>query len=117
MIFLLLGEDALKKDEKIREIKSKFIKEQGTLSFDYELLHAHKLDAATLKKALISYPAISPKRVILIRQADKLIQQNQDIIEGFFSEKPGHIVLILETEKESVSGNFGKFLNKSAQVF
>ena len=83
MIYFLLGEDRLAKDQKINEIKAACLSSDDALKFDYELLHSIKLDPAVLKKALIALPAVAKKRFILIRAVEKLSAPNKKIITDF----------------------------------
>jgi len=113
MIYLILGEDNLAKEEKITELKAKCLKSDDAVKFDFQSLHVPKCDPAELKKALIAIPAISKKRLILIRTVEKLDAQNKKLILDFLRSEDQQAVLILETS-ESVAKN--KFFNTIASV-
>jgi len=108
MTYLLLGEDNPAKDKNIRAIKDKTLKSTDSQNLDYESLHAPKVDSDILKQALIALPAVSEKRCLLIRSADKLNPKNKKIVEEFVQSKATHLVLILETDESEPKNSFFK---------
>lgn len=96
MPYLFIGENSSQKQELIAGLKDKFLSAQDSSRFDYEALYGHKLDPKDLKKALISLPAISSKRLIFIHDADKLSEHCKEILVEFFNSKPGHAEVIIE---------------------
>lgn len=116
MIYLLLGEDRAAKDRKIDGIKSSCLASDDARPFDYESLHAVKLDPAVLKKALIALPAVADKRLVLIRKAEKLSQHNKDIIQDFIRADNPRVVLVLESDERSLKGAFFRDVMSVAQV-
>lgn len=117
MHYLLLGDDTLAKDKKILEIKKKFFPSPEAFSFDYELLHGHKLEPDTLKKALITLPVIAPQRLILIRQVSKLTAANKQLILDFLRNKQPHAILVLDSDEGEDRDAFTSQLTKNCQVF
>jgi len=97
MIYIFLGEDTLAKDKEIDLLKQKFLSSPEALRFDYEVLHAHKLTAEDLKKALISLPAIASQRLVVIRECHRLSAQNQQLVADHVSSQFQDTVLILES--------------------
>lgn len=116
MIHLLLGEDRLAKDEKISEIKRNCLSSPDALKFDYEVLSAVKLDSDELKKSLITLPAVSPQRLLLIRSIEKLNTKNKDILSEFMRLPDRPVVLILDSDQSSLKGEFFRELEAAAQV-
>ncbi len=116
MIYLFLGEDRQAKERQIAKIKADYLPSNDALKFDYELLHSIKLDPDTLKKALISLPAVAPKRLILIRSVEKLVTHNKDIILEFISTEHQHAVVILETDEAAPKNSFFDQVMASAKV-
>lgn len=98
LTYLFCGEDVPSKDAKISELKNKYLTSPEALKFDYELLHAHKLEPENLKKAFISLPAVVSKRLIIIRECHRLNPQNKEIVLEFVGKKADYAVLILETD-------------------
>ena len=117
MIYLLLGDDTKAKDQKIEELKKKYLSSPDALLFDYDSLHAPKLSAEILKKSLLNLPTFSSKRLIVIRSIQKLDNQNKNLLLEFIQSSPKHLVLILDAEAADQSSAFIKRIESSAQVF
>lgn len=116
MIYLLLGDDKDAKDRKIAEIKAKCLADDSALKLDYESLLGAKLDPDVLKKALISLPAVSKRRLILIRSVNKLDTHNKKIILDFIQTENRHAVVILDSDEESGKSSFFNKIHASAKV-
>ncbi len=117
MIYLLLGEDGPAKDNKILEIKKNTINSNEALKFDFEILYAHKLSSDILKKAILSLPVVSDKRLVLIRSIQKLSPHNLDIISEFLDDQDERIVLALESASDKIKGGLIEKAKKHAKVF
>ncbi len=116
MIYLFIGEDVEVKDQKIEAIKKKVLNKPDAINFDYEILHAPKLDPADLKKALVTLPTIAKNRLILIRQASKLSKHHKELIQEFADLNQSDIVLIIDFELTEEYA-FIKKLSSVAEVF
>ena len=106
MIYLLIGEDGLTKDQKIAEIKKKSLPLTEALQFDCDLLHATKLDPDDLKKSLLSLPSFAARRLVIIRSLQKLSPHNKEILLEFINQKPNHVDLILDTDENNPQDKF-----------
>ena len=115
MIYFFLGEDIRSKDLKIAEIKRRLFPSREALEFDCDMLYAQKLDAETLKKVLISLPAISKGRLIVIKECHKLSAQNKELIIEF-AQNPDPCTLILDSDKMEPADLFLKKLKNSVKI-
>lgn len=84
--------------------------------FDYEVLYGTKCDPLTLKKTLITLPAIAKKRVVFLRDCHKLSDHNQELLSEFAASNHDHIILILESSQWEVTHSFVKALKSSAKI-
>jgi len=116
MIYLFIGDDKDAKDRKIAQIKAKYLTDDSALKLDYESLLGTKLDPDILKKALISLPAVSKRRLILIRSVDKLDTHNKKIILDFIQTENHHAVIILDSDELSAKNSFFNKINAVARV-
>jgi len=116
MIYLLCGLDNQIKEKKIAELKDKFFSSLEALSFDYQILHGQKLDNATLKRALIALPSLSKKRLVLIRQADKLTAENKDLIAALIDDIKDFLIIVLDAENSKAGGILKKKFSKQIKV-
>ncbi|OGX38458.1 MAG: hypothetical protein A3D87_04775 [Omnitrophica WOR_2 bacterium RIFCSPHIGHO2_02_FULL_50_17] len=122
MIYLLLGEDRLAKDQRIAELKKKFLagfpSPQDILPFDQEILHTTALAPEDLKKALLALPAVASKRFVVIRGAfQKLGAHNKKILLEFVQGGHDHLTLILDAFESDDADSFIRQLIPQASVF
>jgi len=118
MTYLLIGPDLPKKDAKIAELKAKIFSDPSALAFDYEVLYAHKLDADNLKKSLLSLPHVAAKRLIVLRQCERLNERNRDIVLEFLNDPLKTTVLILDFDDLDVkSALFNKLKSLTEAAF
>ncbi len=116
MIYLFWGEDRAAKEQKIAEVKSKYLTSEDAFKFDLEILHGSKCGPDILKKSLIALPAISKRRLVLLRVAEKLNTQNKKIILEFMQTENQHCVLILDSNEELPKNSFFNKVTASAKV-
>ena len=117
MIYLFLGEDSAAKDQKLTEIKKKVLPSPDAFPFDYEVLHAHHLDAEVLKKVLVTLPAIAKERLVIIRQCHKLTPHTKDLIRGFVRKSYSPTTLILDSEELDEASAFVKEVARFVQIY
>ena len=116
MHYLLLGEDGLAKDQKISEIKNKILTSEDAVKFDYEVLHSPKLNPAEFKKTLLTLPALSAQRVVVMRAIDKLDPQNKILILDFLKSEPAYLVLILVCDEPQLPTAFMQSLTPFVRI-
>ena len=114
MIYLIVGENTLAKDQKIADLKKKLISPDAVL-FDYEVLDSHKLDPDDLKKALLALPVLAPKRLIVLHHINKLNSRHKDIILEFAQSKSNSPELILEEIDLDARQSFNKEITSLSQ--
>ena len=111
-----MGEDQDAKDRHIVGIKAKYLTDDSARQLDYESLHGVKLDPDILKKALLSLPAVSKKRLLLIRAADKLDSKNKEIMLEFLRSGHAHAVVVLDFGDEGGKSGFFNQVKADAEV-
>ena len=116
MIYLFLGNNIALKQQKINEIKAKYLTKEEAVHFDFEQFYGDKLPADDLKKALLNLPAVSKKRVVVVKNIEKLKADHQRIIEGYIVEKNTPAVLILDSDQAELKSAFITDLKRVANV-
>ncbi len=116
MMYLFLGEDSRAKDEKIGELKKKILAHPQSFQFDYETLQGTKLEEHHLKKALMNLPALSPRRLVVIREGHRLSPKNQDILVQFLEKAYDHAVIILDSDEWDHKNSFVKKIRKMVDL-
>ncbi len=106
MTYLFIGEDSLKKDAKIAEIKKTVLPSYDALNFDYEVLYGAKLDLLTLQKSLKALPALSKQRLVVIKEGHRLSSQLKEFLASFIQTQPNHVTLILDFDELELTASF-----------
>ena len=105
MNFIFLGNDTSVKNQKISDLKTKYLTHPDALKFDYDVFYAPKLDPDDLKKSFLNLPAVGAHRLILIHQCHKLSERNAEIITEFFKSKAEQAVLILDSDEPELKNS------------
>ena len=106
MTFLLIGRDLQKKDTKLSELKSKLFKEASAVTFNSDIVSAHKLDSDELTKTLKAIPHLAGQRLVVLRQCEKLSEHNRDIILEFVIQDSKTVVLVLDYDEIDMRSAF-----------
>ncbi len=116
MIYFLIGEDPLVKDQKFAEIKKAVLTKEA-VNFDYEVLDAHKLDPDDLQKALLALPVVAKKRLLVVRQAHKLTEKNISLLLKFAQTPDLKTDVVCDAPVAELKTAAFKELIASAKVF
>lgn len=108
MVYLFIGQDSLSKALKLKAIKSEFLKEQ-TAPFNFDILYAKELTLRDLQEKLIYLPVRSPKRILVIKEAQNLKGESKEFIIKYVRTPYKQIILILDIDKQD---NKDEFINR-----
>jgi DNA polymerase III delta subunit len=114
-IYLFVGGDNVSKDRKITALKKEALDENN--HFDYESLYAGSLTNQRLKELLYSLPALSKKRIVVIKEIDKLSLPNKRILLVFAKKISQDTLLVLDTDKPEIKDAFIQQISHFAKVF
>jgi DNA polymerase III delta subunit len=114
--YLFLGNDVVLKDEKLAQLKANLFSSSDAEKFDCELLDGYKLTSEALQVALASVPALSIRRLVIIRRADKLSKENLIAIEKFLVDAPENPVLVLEAAQWDMKSAERKSVRARLQI-
>lgn len=96
MIYIFLGANDSEKDKEISLLKSTFLPNKESHSFDFEILHADKSSSDDIKKALTTLPVLEKQRLVLIRNINKLNKRSKEIIIEFSDVASDQVHLLLD---------------------
>lgn len=113
--YLLIGQDSCFKNNKIKEIKEKFLKRE-TLDFNLDILYAHELDLLTLQEKLLQLPVNSSKRIIIVKEAEKLKEEIKKFLLDYFKKPYPQTIIIFDIEKDNPEDKFINLLKIYARV-
>ena len=113
MIYLFIGEDELKKTEKIHSLKKQLFNSQVE-SFNYEAFYAQELNLPLFKEVLSSVPVSAKNRLLVIKDALKLKDNLQEYFLGQIKDLPASLTVILDVAVIPKEENL--FLNKILKI-
>jgi len=116
MIYFFLGDDGAAKNDRIAGFKKKLLSHDDAPQFDYDLLHAHKLAPALLKKTLLALPTLSKKRLVVIRNAQKLTAHHKKIIAEVLNDADYPCELVLDFDSATVAKDFHDALSRVSRT-
>ena len=117
MIYLFVGQDSLSKDIKLKEIKDQFLA-KDIEDFNQDILYARDLKIMDLQKKLLSFPANSDRRLIIIKDAQDLKPEIKEFLGKYIKNPYPWIILVLDiTERYNPRDDFIKKNLRSLKIF
>lgn len=98
MVYLFLGDDSIAKDIKLGQFKHEFVP-SAVEEFNVECLYAKELDLLKFQESLLRLPVKAKKRIVVIRQVDKLKDNLKEYLARYCKAPLSHILLILDADK------------------
>jgi DNA polymerase III delta subunit len=114
-LYLLLGEDALAKDAKIKSLKDEFLPPQLE-NFNLDVLYGRELKLKDLQERLLALPIKAKKRLLLIRDAGSLRQELKDFLLKYSRKPHPWLVLVLDFPFSGSRDEFILSLSRQARV-
>ncbi len=106
MIYLFIGQDSPYKDTPFssKDTQLKHIKEENLAKeveqFNLDILYAEALKLKELQEKLLALPVKSPKRIIVIKNAQELAQDIKDFIAEWVKLERKVTLLLLDVEDQ-----------------
>jgi len=116
MIYLIVGENSEKKEEKIQSLKKQFLQSPDSNLFDYEVFYGEKVDPQALRASLLALPILGGKRVVMVRHFTALNERCRNIVTEAAATSQDHCVLILEDEEVEAKSAFVRKLVGPVEV-
>lgn len=115
MLYLLIGQDVLSKDIQIKKLKQEFLA-RGFEQFNLDILYAKELTLKGLQERLLCLPVKSPKRLIVIKEAQGLKEEVKEFILKFVAKPDKQLILVLDISLRSRKDEFVNRIYKYAKV-
>jgi DNA polymerase-3 subunit delta len=93
-VYYFFGEDDFLKDARARELIDAAV-DPATRDFNLELRRGHELDAETLDSLLSTPPMLAERRVVVVRDVDKLKKDARGVLIRYLEQPAGDTVLLL----------------------
>ena len=116
MVYLFLGTDEISKERKLQQLKQEILKNSQD-AFDYDRLYAKELTPALLNEVFSRIPLIADKRLIFIRDIDKLNSQSKDALLSLLKKQNQKILLVLDTQVSELKEAFLIKIANSSKIF
>jgi DNA polymerase-3 subunit delta len=110
-LYLFNGEDTLKQKTLLERLKER-VAELGDLTMNFQLLAAKELrQPAPLLDALNTLPFGSPKRLVVVREAEALSKPLQEALISYINRPSDTTVLVLVAKKLPANGRLYKAIS------
>jgi DNA polymerase-3 subunit delta len=93
-VYYFFGEDDFLKDARARELVETAV-DPATRDFNLELRHGSALDAETLDSLLSTPPMLAERRVVVVRDVDKLKKDARALLTRYLARPAADTVLVL----------------------
>jgi DNA polymerase III delta subunit len=116
MVYLFLGSDISSKDLQLKKLRQQHLSPK-TEQFNLDILYAGEISLKQLQERLLCLPVYSPKRLIVIKQAEHLRDELKEFILNFLKNPARHILLVLYIDDYDIKDTFVKSLLRQAKTF
>ncbi|PIU41810.1 MAG: DNA polymerase III subunit delta [Candidatus Omnitrophica bacterium CG07_land_8_20_14_0_80_42_15] len=119
-VYLLIGEESYLKEDFIQKTKNRFLDESNK-ELNFISFSAKDSGIEDILSSAKTAPFLSKKRVVVIKDVEKLEERKRDILLSFLKNPPESACLILESSKESgrqfMEDKFLTALSRHATLF
>ncbi len=115
--YLFLGEEDFLKEEAIEKLKAKFL-DPATRDLNYSIFYAKdkNFSIKQLTDALNTLPFLSKNRLILLKNADSLLQADKKSVLSYLSNAKESSIFVIESSSVFIKGEFLLGASKTAQL-
>ncbi|MDP2928866.1 MAG: DNA polymerase III subunit delta [Candidatus Omnitrophota bacterium] len=100
-VFLLVGKEKYLKDRAISELRSSSL-DSSSAELDYKVLHGRDTSADEIIGCAGTIPFFSPKRLIVVKDFEKLSKEDTSKIIAYIKNPNQHTCLILDSDDASI---------------
>ncbi|MDD3345105.1 MAG: hypothetical protein PHO34_01515 [Candidatus Omnitrophica bacterium] len=115
MVYLLAGQDIQAREEQLNRIKQEFLPKE-TRDFNLDTLYAKEAALKDIQEKLLAMPVRSPRRILVVRDADHLDGECRDFILQYAAKPDKGMILILVFEHYAYQEDFVRNISRIAKV-
>jgi DNA polymerase-3 subunit delta len=93
-VYYFFGDDDFLKDRSVREVVDAAV-DAATRDFNYEVRRGADIDAEVLDSLLSTPPMLAERRVVVVRDVDKLKKNARKVLDGYLKNPARDSVLVL----------------------
>ncbi len=98
-VYLFQGEEDYLKIKALNQIKEKFFQNPAAESFNFRIFYGKDLDCANFLEEINTFPVLSNRKLLIIKEADKLNASSRDKIAKELVKTPPFLHLIFFFQK------------------
>lgn len=115
-VYLLVGQDSPSRDKITAKIKQEHLP-ASLQDFNLERLYARDLSLKDFQEKLLCLPAASGKRLIIVRNTERLSSDIKKFISDYVRKPLAHIVLVLDVDRSEPKDEFVNSLSRYATSY
>jgi DNA polymerase III delta subunit len=116
MLYLFVGQDSLSKDLQFKKLKEQLLPKKRE-DFNLDVLYSRELNLKELQEKLLCFPFEAKCRIVLLRDAQALKEENRDFLLGYARAEHPETVLVLDFERFDRKDVFQGEIQRYAKVF
>ncbi|KPK41798.1 MAG: hypothetical protein AMJ78_04475 [Omnitrophica WOR_2 bacterium SM23_29] len=105
--FAYLGKENALKEEALEVLKKRFLSDNNA-DLDYSIFYSDQLEPQAFQDAVNTQPFLSPKRFVVVRDIEKLLQPTKDSIISYIKNPSKDTILVLMTDLKIKSTDLEK---------
>lgn len=113
--YLFIGQDAVSKDTKLKKLKESIIPAH-TQYFNLDILYGKDLTLKELQERLLSLPFQAKRRMVVIKEAQRLKKEIKEFIIKYIRRPKGTTVLVLDIDRYLARDEFIGQVSSYAQT-
>lgn len=115
-VYFFTGEENFLKEEALGILKKHFFSDASSLQFNYNLYYAAESDAEKILDTALTLPFLSPRRLIVIKEAEKLKCYQQENLVNYLANPAGSACLVFMAEKMETKNKYLKLIQEAAEI-
>lgn len=115
MVYLFIGQDSLSKDIQLKHLKQESFS-KDLEQFNLDTLYARELTLKNLQERLLCLPVKAKKRIVVIKEAQRLKEEVKDFMLGYVKKPAAGIILVLDIERWDRKDEFLNNIYKYARI-
>lgn len=115
-VLLFIGQDSLSKAKLLNTIKQEFL-EKEIQAFNEDILYARDLTLQSLQEKLLFLPLKSTRRLVVIRDAERLKEDLRHFLLAYAKKSHTHAVLIVDFESFNPKDDFLRQLAQRGRTY
>jgi len=115
-LYAVLGEEDALRDEAVNMLRSAVVTDPGLADFNVDIVYGDEADAGEILAKAGEAPAFAPRRMLILKAAEKLAAKEGDRLIGYLKEPCESTTLVVVAAKLDGRTKFAQTLKEQARV-